>query len=69
MDITDTATQTSLVSSLPLIYSKGLYQNIMHQYTYMGIGQAFLIPIGNPTMTQGPGESGWDSDYILIWAL
>lgn len=66
MDITDEATNTVLLSSIPLIPGDPPAENIMEQYAYLGIGNAYVVNAGS-SATESPNASNLGTDWILIW--
>lgn len=66
MDITDEATGTILLSAIPLIPGDPPAANILEQYSYLGIGSAYVVNTGSTT-AESPSESNLGTDWILIW--
>ncbi|TWH46327.1 hypothetical protein [Sporomusa sp. KB1] len=67
MGITDEATNNVLLSSIPLIPGDPPAANILEQYSYLGIGSAYVVNTGN-SATEFPNDSNLGVDWILIWS-
>ena len=62
MTISDPATNTVLVSSIPLILSG----NILEQYSYLKIGSAFLVNVSNSS-DEMPTMFNMGVDFQIWW--
>lgn len=67
MNITDSASNTQLISGLPMLTGVGFYANLLAQYQYLEIGGLFVIP-NSAIETESPGETDWDGSFTLAWA-
>lgn len=54
---------TMLISALPVIPA----QNILEQFTYMGIGSAYVLP-KTQVKEQWPTMDTLESDWYLMWS-
>lgn len=66
MSLTDGASGNSLLNNIPLVPGASPSQNILRQYTYLGIGSAFVIPTSTAT-TDYPGVNDWGTNFLLVW--
>lgn len=66
ISITNNSNSIELIESLPLIGALGFYQNLLVQWTYMQIGQLFIIPLSTAS-TESPGENDWGTNFMLVW--
>lgn len=67
LNITSTETKQRLLSNLPLLTSGKPPTNLLKQYSYLGIGSAYVLPLSTAT-TENPGITDWGSNFILLWA-
>lgn len=67
MNITDEATNTALLSSIPLIPGDPPANNILEQYAYLGIGSAYVVAAGS-SITESPDDSNLGTEWVLIWS-
>jgi hypothetical protein len=66
MRITDPATDTILLDSIPLVTGQSPAHNLLGQYAYMKIGSAYLINTGaNPL--EDPTEDDIGINFTLVW--
>jgi hypothetical protein len=65
MRITDPATSEVLIDSMPLVTGDYPAANILGQYTYLGIGKAYLINIGN--VSANPSHTDLGTNFLLVW--
>jgi hypothetical protein len=66
MNITDVASDTELLTALPLLRGQGFYQNLLAQWDYLNIGQLFIIPLSS-AVNDSPGLDDWDTNFTLVW--
>lgn len=62
MDVGD-GNGKKLLSSIPLIPS----QNILEQYSYMKIGQAWVVPNNPDEFLKVPSETSFEENWKLLW--
>lgn len=67
MSVTDSITDKSLITGLPLIDSMYPSSNLLKQYTHLNIGSAYLIKINPDNMDYKPNENNLGKDFILVW--
>ncbi len=67
MDIQSIATGDDLIVGLPLLSAEHPAQNILEQFEYLDIGEAYVVPVSANPPTSHPLENDWDSNYILLW--
>ncbi|CQR71687.1 hypothetical protein SOV_04830 [Sporomusa ovata DSM 2662] len=67
MNITDPATGTMLLASIPLVPGDYPAANILEQYAYLGIGSAYVLSTGNAA-TEYPDADNLGSEWVLIWS-
>ena len=61
-DIVDNSTGEELISSLPIV----LGVNLLEQYSYLNIGEAYIVAT-EPTSLMQPDNKTLGSTFILIW--
>lgn len=66
MNLTDIASGAQLISGLPLLPGRGETANLLRQFAYLGIGEAYVVPISQDAPSS-PGVSDWGVNYELIW--
>ena len=66
MDVGNADTGLPLLASIPLVPGRTPAGNILGQYTYLGIGSAFVVPNGTPT-EDWPSEYTLGTDWALLW--
>lgn len=67
MNITDTATNKALLSSIPLIPGDYPAENILEQYEYLNIGAAYVVRTGK-TKSPFPDDSNLGTEWFLLWS-
>lgn len=55
-----------LINNLPLITGLGLTVNILAQYAYLGIGNAYVLAVGKPA-SDYPQVGDWGTSFFLLW--
>lgn len=65
MNISD-AVGNSLITGLPLITGKAPVQNLLRQWAYLNIGEAYVVPISEDA-PDWPGVDDWDVNFVLVW--
>ena len=65
MKITDTASDTVLLDSIPLVTGGAGAANLLSQYGYLGIGSAYLINVGN--VSADPSKDDLGINFVLVW--
>jgi len=66
MQIVDPATSKILIDNVPLITGYGNSANILDQYSYMEIGNAYILNVGNSPLDYPDAET-IGTDFILLW--
>lgn len=66
MNITNTTTGVMLIASLPLITGLPPAQNLLRQWAYLNIGQAYIVPISDEAPNY-PGETDWGINFVMVW--
>lgn len=66
MQINDTKTNTILLDSIPLLPGNPPNGNLLEQFSYLGIGSAYLVNASN-TPVEYPTENNLETDFQLIW--
>lgn len=62
MSLNDNETGSDLLSSIPLV--TGI--NILGQYSYLGIGSAYLVKIGD-SLLDYPNSVSLGNEFSLLW--
>lgn len=65
MKITDSKTQEVLIDSFPLLTADDPAGNLLEQMSYLEIGSAFLVNVGN--VSSDPAIDDLGSNFILFW--
>jgi hypothetical protein len=63
MNIMDSGSNP-LICDIPMV--SGLYQNMLYQWSYLGIGSAYIMPYSTAT-TPYPGVNDWGTNFYLLW--
>lgn len=66
MTITNALTGIELINGLPMLTGRDPVQNLLGQWDYLNIGQAYVIPVVEDAADY-PGVEDWGSDFILVW--
>ena len=66
MDVTDITSGTMLLTNIPLVPGFGMAANILAQYEYLGIGEAYIASVSD-TSTAYPDKENLGSQYVLVW--
>jgi hypothetical protein len=66
MKLTETVNNTVLVDSIPLIPGGYPADNILDQYSYLGIGSAFIVK-SSSVSADYPDDNNLGTDFLLIW--
>lgn len=66
LNIANGSNGVELITGLPLITGKPPAVNLLHQWAYLNIGQAYVIPITDQT-SDYPGVEDWGTSFILVW--
>lgn len=66
LNIADDATQTSLITGLPLLSGYNDRQNLLAQWNYLNIGQLLVVPM-TTNGPDSPGVDDWDKNFELLW--
>lgn len=66
LSVIDVSTKTMLIDSLPLVTGEYPAANLLGQYEYLGIGQAYIVKNGTPS-TQNPDNTNLGTDFVLVW--
>lgn len=67
MSVKDVVSQVQLLSNIPMLISAYPTQNLISQFKYLNIGEAYIIPITQAPPNR-PGINDWDSKYVLLWS-
>lgn len=62
-DIYDNATDECLVTAVPLVCGV----NILGQFDYLGLGEAFIESVSDSTTLEHPDNKTLGSEFVLIW--
>ncbi|MDF2636578.1 MAG: hypothetical protein K0R78_3452 [Pelosinus sp.] len=66
MKITDTVTNTVLLDSIPLLPGDSPANNILEQYSYLGIGSAYIVKASNSNADY-PNSNNLGTEFLLAW--
>jgi hypothetical protein len=66
MNVSNASTGVMLIAGLPMITGQVPAQNLLRQWAYLNIGEAYIVPISNDTPDY-PGETDWGVNFALIW--
>jgi len=66
MSIADT-NGNLLLDAIPVITGQYPAANILHQYQYLGIGSAYLVP-ASTGLPDNPTFTDLGSDFLLVWS-
>jgi len=66
MSITDVASSTLLLDSIPLLTDDSTSPNILGQYAYLKIGSCYISKV-NSTTYDYPDDTNLGSDFVLVW--
>lgn len=66
MSLTDSRTEQILVSNIPLLSSTYDFANILRQLGYKEIGNAYVVPIYDTSLSM-PNNENIGSDFALMW--
>lgn len=67
MNVTSIDTGEVLINGFPLVGGDYPAGNILRQFGYMGIGEAYLVPLNANTGNVYPGLTDWGTNFILLW--
>lgn len=67
MSIADPATNTILLDSIPLITGGYPAANVLGQYSYLGIGSAYVIKTSAVSLDY-PDSTDLGTDFVLVWS-
>lgn len=67
MDISDEQTEKYLVAGVPLLSSTYDFANMLRQFGYKLIGNAYIAPLSNKKLSQ-PDNENLSSDFVLAWS-
>jgi hypothetical protein len=62
MDITNKETGVMLLTAIPLLTGS----NLLEQYTYLGIGSAYVLKAGDSSL-ENPDDKSLGTDFLLVW--
>jgi hypothetical protein len=57
-----------LIAAIPLIPGDWPAGNILGQYKYLGIGNAYIAPVDKRPKEEWPGADTLGSGWLLIWS-
>lgn len=66
LSIIDSQTEQFIVSNTPLLSSTYDFANMLKQYGYKLIGNAYIAPISNKKLSM-PNNENIGSDFVLLW--
>lgn len=66
MSIYDSASNSIILESIPLLTGAYPAGDILGQYSYLGLGSATIINVGNSTM-DSPDSTNLGTDFLLAW--
>lgn len=64
--ISDPVTGQIILDSIPLVTGEYPAANLLGQYAYLGIGSAFVIPVGGSSLDY-PDDASLGNSFALIW--
>lgn len=64
--ISNPKTQNIIVDNIPLLTSDSTDSDILEQYSYLKIGKAAIINVGNSVLDY-PDANTLGSDFVLVW--
>ena len=67
MTITDQQTEKVLISNLPLLSSTYDFANMLRQYGYKMIGNAYIAPKSGNKLSM-PDNTNISTDFVLLWS-
>ncbi|NHN33548.1 hypothetical protein G9U52_27405 [Paenibacillus sp. S3N08] len=67
MSITDSRSNTLLLDAVPLVTGLFPAEDLLGQYTYLGIGSASIVPVSSLSEADIPNEWNLGTDYVLVW--
>jgi len=67
MDITDSVTNESLLTGIPLVTGQYPSANMLGQFAYLGIGSAYVIPTAS-TSADWPDDTNLGTEFVLVWS-
>lgn len=67
MDISDEQTEKYLVAGIPLLCSTYDFANLLRQFGYKFIGNAYIAPISNKKLSM-PNNENLGTDFVLAWS-
>ena len=67
MTLTNIFTGVEIANGIPLITGADPAQNLLAQYGYLEIGEAYVVPLSDDAGDH-PGEEGWGTNFILLWS-
>ena len=65
MKVTNLKTSIVLLDSIPLVASSENAINLLAAYSYLGIGSAFLVNVGN--VSAEPTLEDLGTNFVLVW--
>jgi hypothetical protein len=66
MRITDVNTNLVLVDNLPMVMDDSFITNILEQYGYLKIGNAYLVKMAQ-AVSDSPNEDNLGTTFQLVW--
>ena len=67
MDVFDGLTKECMISNQPMLVGCLPAQNILRQFTYMGLGSAMIVPVVNKTDSDSPVGGDLGAEFNLVW--
>lgn len=66
MTITDPVTGEYILDSIPVLGGIDDLSDLLYQYTYLGLGSAFVINVSN-VPKDSPNDRNFGTDFKLLW--
>ena len=66
MTVIDPPTNEIILDSIPLITGQFPAGNILAQYSYLGIGSAYILPTSKGGR-DAPDSANLGTDFVLVW--
>ncbi|WP_304067665.1 phage baseplate plug family protein [Megamonas hypermegale] len=67
-DISNADTNECLIAGLPLVPGNGLAANLLAQYDYIDIGEAYIVK-AEQTDLEYPDNKTLGSSFLLLWGV
>lgn len=66
LNIADGTTTESLITSLPMIRALPPAANLLEPFTYLNIGEAYVVPLSSES-PENPNTESWGKDFAFVW--